>query len=267
MTFTFGSGCSVGGATPTDLIVRISGAGPVALEMSPASSSPPWNLWLFLPALGGSLVVALISMRWAKTKDGFNWGGLIKPLTTLDKSWSFSESWAANLTTAATVVTGVFASSDILQGVLGTGSAPALTVMLVAGALATAAAGAGTIITLTFRSKGQPLGIAVVAAAIVTLTGAMGQLLVIGDTSSHLALGGLNSYVWPAVIAACALLGAYGVASIHEILTAKAPPPRTRGSRRATTRARSSESGDGSGSEAWDESQDQLPYSRRSAIL
>ena len=244
ITFDFGAGCHQVISKISDLRVDVGGVTPVILEVNPSSLSPapPWDLWLFVPAAAGAILIAVVAIVW---RLGLAWGGLKKPLDGLDKNWSFSQSWAANLTATATIATGLFASSTILQGVLGAGSAPALTVMLVAGALATASAGAGTIITLTFRKGVAPYALAVVIAAIVTLTGSIGQLLIIGDTSGHLSLGSLHGFVWPIVAVACGLLACYGISSIRALLPIKVVHPAAASTPSTTRRRRRPRAGAG----------------------
>ena len=141
---------------------------------------------------------------------------LFAPLQGLDSGWSFGSSWAANLTAIGTLVSGLFASSDVLKSILGTSPDQALAVMTVAGIVALGLAGAGTLITTTFTSESSPVTLAVVAAAIATLGGAIGQILVIGFEMEPFAI---TNWVWALVSASGLLLCLYGFFTIYRMIT------------------------------------------------
>lgn len=183
-----------------------------------------WNLWLFFPAAGWAVVVTGIAVVWAR-RTGLGAGGIWKPLPGATGNWAAGQSWAANLTAAGTVVTGLLAaSSPVTKTVLGTTAPGKLAAMFVASAVASACAGGATIVTATFRKQAQVLTWAVVIGCWVSLAGIGGQLLVIADQASHLPLDGLTGAAWPLLGVGALLLSAYGVAGLHELLT---HPPAT----------------------------------------
>jgi hypothetical protein len=198
-----------------------------AVGSSTTTAAPlHWDLWLFWPALGWAVAVITVGTLWARFGDSLSWRDIFGPLNHLSSNWSFSQSWAANLTTAATVLTGLFASSNVLSALLGSGTNQALTVMLVAGALATAFAGTGTVITATFKTGSGVIGAFVLLAAVITIGGTGGQLLVVNDQASGLALGGLTTYLpWFTALAGL-LLTVYGVASIRGTLIGLGTQPK-----------------------------------------
>jgi hypothetical protein len=133
------------------------------------------------------------------------------PLTGLDKDWSFQDSWAANLTFVATAATGLFATSDTLTKLLGSSPDGPLGVMAIAGVVAVGLAGAGILITKMSASSSLPTLRVVVLAATVTLTGAIGQLVVVVYEARHIGLpSGLRDWLFPVGGIAIALLVAYG---------------------------------------------------------
>jgi hypothetical protein len=181
-----------------------------------------WNMWLFFPAAGWAALVAVVAVVWAR-RTGLGAGGIWKPLPGATGNWTAGQSWAANLTAAGTVVTGLLAaSSPVIKTVLGTTAPGKLAAMFVASAVASACAGGATIVTATFRKKGDVFTWAVVVGCWVGLAGTGGQLLVIADQASHLPLDGLTAAAWPLLGVGALLLTSYGVAGLHELLT---PPP------------------------------------------
>jgi hypothetical protein len=181
-----------------------------------------WNLWLFFPAAGGAALVVALGWALSASKLGPT-GGFFKPLPGATGTWQAGQSWAANLTAAGTVVTGLLAaSSPVIKTVLGTTAPGKLVAMFVASAVASASAGAATVVTATFRTKGDVLTWAAVLGCWIGLAGIAGQLLVIADQASRLPLQGLTAAAWPLVGLSLALLALYGVSGLRQLLI---PPP------------------------------------------
>ena len=98
-----------------------------------------WNMWLFFPAAGWAALVAVVAVVWAR-RTGLGAGGIWKPLPGATGNWTAGQSWAANLTAAGTVVTGLLAaSSPVIKTVLGTTAPGKLAAMFVASAVASRA--------------------------------------------------------------------------------------------------------------------------------
>ena len=96
VTFDLGTSCHLPTSTPLDLLVNVAGSSPAVLVVNAPGSAPAWDLWLFGPAFGGAALVALIALIWLAQSDTHEWKGLSEPLKYLDKSWSFTDSWAAD---------------------------------------------------------------------------------------------------------------------------------------------------------------------------
>lgn len=216
IALTFEKGCADHAA---DVILTLSfgtAASPVVLPTSVTdkAAAPDWNsLKWFALGFPLSFVAVLLGVAISGKM-----GRLLKPTTGLDASWSFQDSWVANITLGSTLLTGIFASTDILTKSLGDAPNDVLAVMLVAGALAVGLAGAGVLLTKTFTSGGQPIAIAVVLAAFVTFAGAAGQIIVTAIEADTLDLGPLNGSIEFIAGAAGVVLALYAVFAIRQFL-------------------------------------------------
>jgi hypothetical protein len=170
-------------------------------------------LLAFPIALGGLAVVAGVwfIVRLSKGDDGGS-------LKYLESAWSFKESWASNVTVAVGLVAGIFGSSEVVTA-LGADWKSAAALVIVGGALSAAFVSAGPLVLLILK-KGDYLTVyGLLAASVVTLTGGFGEIWVLREAANRLHPAGK----WPTLtllmaLAVMALLGAYAVRSLKEII-------------------------------------------------
>lgn len=213
VTFT---GCGGGDPAPTLFLSFSDDTDTKVLQTTvKASTKPDWgSLVWFAPAF----VLAALAVTVGALTGGKTWDDLRAPASGIEASWSFQDSWVANINLGAGIIAGVFAASGILKNVLGTEPANELAVMAVAAAFGVGLSAAGVLITKAFAEKGKPIALAVVVAAIPTLTGAFGQVAVIWKQSEQLDLGVLKDAAPIVALGAAIVLLAYGFFSIKHFV-------------------------------------------------
>lgn len=146
----------------------------VAPVPAPVKAPRWWALWLFPVLLFRFAVVACAYAYFS---------GLARaPLTHLEATWSFKDSWASNVTAVGALATGIFGSTDAVSAALGPNAKPFMNVVVIGAAIATGLAAAGPVALTLFRKKDEKksrydhtvLGFLLAAAA--TLAGALGEL-------------------------------------------------------------------------------------------
>lgn len=211
-------------------VTATAGSTPAAFHIdtkAKASAKPDWtNLWAFLVALVvlGALAVGLFAY-W--DRDDFNFDHLANPMPYLGTTWSFKDSLVSNVTVAGGLLTGIFGSSGVVKALLGK-DAEAFTALAIVGvAIAIAFVGAGGIVLLAFKTrKGNAVTVGgLLAASVITLTGAFGELWVV-SASGHKVTGGLGDVALSIVmVAAMALLLVYALRSVLITLDLGTIPP------------------------------------------
>ncbi len=178
-----------------------------------SSGNVEWSaLVAFAIALGVLSVAALIGLRQSRLK-------LNTPLPHLESSWSFGESWATNVTLAASILTGVFGSSEVVTSLGGeSGKGPAA-LATVGAAVAASFVAAGSLIVLSSKTKDEHLSVGgLVAAAAVTLAGGFGEIWVLFRAGEKLDLGGWQDAAGVMAGAAALLLGWYAIRSVKALI-------------------------------------------------
>lgn len=136
-------------------------------------------------------------------------------------------SWAANIAAVGTIVTGLFASTDILTGVLGVEPSIQVTTMLIGSAIAVTLAGAAGVLTSTpfSQKEKEPLVWQFVVGAGLSTCGVVTQAIVILVALTRLDTG-LPELVVAAIAAvAISLLGAYVVRTVRFYIATYATDP------------------------------------------
>jgi hypothetical protein len=190
-----------------------------------SAQSPDWSPVGWFLLAGAALGLAAMGAAWmllGRPGPRPNWND---PVTWLDASFSFDDSWATTAGTAATLLTGFFASTDILSA-LGVDPGNQVAVMLVAGAIASALAGAGVLITKTFTDGEDPVVWALLVAGLATMTGLFAQIGVVAVEAHDLDLGWLSTWgVYVIAVGAALLALAYAILAMKRTLTAPPPAP------------------------------------------
>jgi hypothetical protein len=204
-------------------------AQPVDMAASPPEekAETDWSGLLGLP-IGLALavfVVFYVGIRWSGI-DPSELHTLKEPLSQLEKTWSFKDSWVANLTVAGTVLTVLVGSSAVVKEALGEGSEPAIALATVGSALALSLVGLGQIFVLATRKAPAEEGTdggrftvgGVCGGALLTLSGAFGELLILMWAARDFDLDGYENAVIGLGAAAVILLLIYGVRGLLLIL-------------------------------------------------
>ncbi len=168
--------------------------------------------------LGGCLIGSFIVVLAAWYRSDAVRGELLG----LDPSWSFSESWASNVTVASAALLAVLGSSDVVASVLGD-EADVLGVVVVASAVAAGlVAIAPLIVKASVSTNGHVTAAGLFVAAIVTLTAASFEGLVLALNANEIMEG--DAWLWVGMVV-LALLAVYGYRSLKTTfaLTEAAP--------------------------------------------
>ena len=189
----------------------------------PPATTPDWDeLKVFAWALGVLIVLAfagaaVVALALSDKRLA---------LENLEASWSFTDSWASNLTFVAAFATAIFGSAEVVKVALGEDADSSIALATVGGAVAAAFAGAGPVVLTALKSwrdgTNTPLG--VLCAAAFTLAGALGELWILDETGRNLDLGGMESYLTGALVLAAVLLVAYAVSTLYQLLREAAAP-------------------------------------------
>jgi hypothetical protein len=159
----------------------------------PEEDDPDWDgLWAFPVAFGvlaflGVVAFGLWRMFAAPAANQ------VPALKKLEATWSFKESWVSNVTVLGALLTGIFGSTDVVTAFLGDDGESVIALAAVGVAIAAAFVAAGPIVILTTRAgDGTYTVVGLLAASVVTLTGAVGELWVVAETVSSLVLCGVD---------------------------------------------------------------------------
>lgn len=181
--------------------------------------------WTVLVAFPVGWFVGLLGL-WAAAVISPLAVGLKTPLTYLQTTWSFKDSWASNVTVLGGVLTGVIGSSGPVKAILGEDADTALARATVGVAIAVAlVALAAVLLQTTKRDDHFTVGGLVVAGATV-VGAAIGELLVVWDTGTQLTLGDVEDWLWIGVILILALLACYSVRNLRATIRAGLTAPK-----------------------------------------
>jgi hypothetical protein len=192
----------------------------------PAADDPEWKaLFGFVAGFVMALiVVGVVAMKWYSIDRKAH--PLRQPLSELEKTWSFADSWVANLTVAGTVLTALLGSSEVVKSLLGEETEPAIAVATVGGGIALALLGLGQVFILATRTRvnattpdGGHISVGgLYGAGLLTLTAAFGQLIVLSWAASELELDGFQYALIGLGVAGALLLVVYGFRGLLNIL-------------------------------------------------
>lgn len=178
------------------------------------ANTPEWEaLWAFPIALGALLVLATVYFRQRREK-------LNAPLEHLESAWSFSESWATNVTLAAGLLTATFGSTEVVTALVGEHGKDSGALAIVGAAVAASFVAAGSLIVLASKTKNDEhisLG-GLLAGSAVTLAGGVGEIWVLFRAGEQLDLNGLQDLAGVAAGVAVLLLGWYALRSIPAVI-------------------------------------------------
>ncbi len=187
-----------------------------------------WSALVAFPiALGVLAIAALIGLRATREKPE-------TPLPHLESSWSFSESWTTNVTLAASILSGIFGSSEVVTSLVGENGKGSAALATVGAAVAASFIAGGSLIVLASKTKDEHLSLGgLLAAAAVTLAGGFGEIWVLFRAGDRLDLGGWQDASAVLAAAAALLLAWYAIRSIIALICngkepAKPPPAQTR---------------------------------------
>jgi hypothetical protein len=208
-------------------LAGIPGVESLALTASPPTDDDPDWAVLDYFLLGFFLALFAVLYAW------FVWTGHLgdgkghsftRPLPKLDPTWSFKESWVANITVAATVVTLFLGSSEVIKSLLGDDAEAELAVLIVSAALSASLVAAGQVALLAAKSEGQVTVFGLLLGALLVLMGSFGELLVLMDVGQDLDIGGQEDTVVAAAVLAIILLLVYAVRTLIATLRQGAAP-------------------------------------------
>ncbi|HWM62657.1 MAG TPA: hypothetical protein VNP96_01555 [Solirubrobacterales bacterium] len=195
---------------------------------------PEWSaLRAFLYVLIGLAVIAIMVVAGKARKR------VAAPLKYLGDSWSFKESWVSSVTVLGGLLTGIFGSSEVVKAILGEDAESAVALATVGAAIAVAMIAAAPLIleATKVRDDGSretyfSLG-GLVAASVVTLAAAAGELWVVYRSGTHLDLGGFEDLLVIFLVLGLLLLAAYAVTAIPRTIrlgtTKPVEPPKPPG--------------------------------------
>lgn len=235
VTVTIPAGCEVGD-DGIDLVVVATATPDAATTTFEVTAAPKpdeavdWSPLAVFPILLAVLVgvVVAVCVFWdAPDESGKNTGGV--PLKQLDATWSFSESWAGNVTVAAGLLTGVLGSSSVVKALLGDDAERSVALATVGAAVAAAFVAAGPVVLAIFRSGPHPTVGGFLLASALVMTGAGGELFVVYSSGRQLDLGGWEDKLYIAAAGAAALLLTYAVTAVRRVLRdgTKKPEPKS----------------------------------------
>ncbi len=171
-----------------------------ATEAVGLSTLLPWFGWAAGASVAALLILYLSVIRprtyhksqggklayQAKTKDGIEvWEPVTAELTLgtevtgAPSGWTFKDSWASNLSVGTTVFIALFGSEDILSALFGDAPEETLSRLLIVGAVAGLLVGLAPLVIKTMGSTTEPTVGGLLAGALFTLTGVLGQILAI----------------------------------------------------------------------------------------
>jgi uncharacterized membrane protein len=178
------------------------------------TNSPEWSaLWAFPIALAATVLIALVYFRQRREKPN-------APLTYLESTWSFGESWATNVTLAAGLLTATFGSTEVVTSLVGKNGEGSAALGTVGAAVAASFVAAGSLIVLASKTKdGEHISLGgLLAASTVTLAGAAGEIWVLYRAGERLDLNGMQDLAGVVGGVAILLLVWYAARSVPAVI-------------------------------------------------
>lgn len=184
--------------------------------------------WMIGSAIVSALVVigAVVTSSWVRKSEATG------ALYGLSSSWTFSESWASNVTVASTALLAVLASTDVVPVALGDDQAEsALAIVLVASAISAGLVGlAPLVLKALVTADGYFHAAGLSIAALLTLTG-VGIEIGVASANADRLFGGDTPYIVITGLVVAAVAATYGFRSLHDLLkrteTVPDPPSET----------------------------------------
>lgn len=227
VTVTYSEGCKIGqeGAT-LRLMTSAKPSQVLELEVDPPAEAPKpdWGLlWAFVAALVAALIALLVMLF---TNDHMTLG---TRLTHLPTTWSFTESWATNVTAGGGILAGVIGSTEVVKAFLGMEADSSIALAIVGVAVAGGFLAFGALLVQSFKytDSESPTAAGFILGASCTLAGAYGELVTLYATGKALDLGGWQHRLLPIVLVIGAVLALYAYVSVRatlEVGTTPSPP-------------------------------------------
>jgi hypothetical protein len=222
LTFTATIAAACGRITKSfPILVEAAGKDlPVITATVKTAKKPDWDVlsdWFVTSmkfALG--LMVAVYLLWWIFLGGSHPFTAL----PSLDKSWSFNDSWVTNVTVVGGLLAGIFGSSDVVTAILGGDADEAVALATIGGAVSVALIGAAGVVVIAAKvpATGQFTVIGVLVGSALALGAAAGQLGVVYESARDLELGGIEDDLMPFLVGALILLGVYGLFSVLGVL-------------------------------------------------
>lgn len=229
VVLTTSAGCAISDdgidfrVTPTSAGNALPAFEVTAAPKPEAMTQPDWHqLYAFAWVFGGSLVVALFLLILWNLPVGAR-HDVFERLPGLQAPWDFKESWANNVVAIAGLLSGLLASSEVVKAATGEDAEDALALATVGAALSLALITAAPLVLITLRSRKPEAFTAggVILAAVLTLTGAIGQLWIVFKSGQQLELGGVQDHLTVPFAAVFGLLVIYSGRTLWSILLAE----------------------------------------------
>jgi len=229
-TLTVPAACQPDGGS-IDVVITATGATtaevPLVAELAKADQEPAWGELVVFPfALLVFIPLALIAFRGRKPTT---------PLSYLESSYSFKESWISNITVLAGLLTGVFGSADVVKAFLGEDADRSIALATVGSAVALILVGTGPIVLTAAKQEQHDAGTGefkqvftvggLVLATTVAVAGAFGQLWIGWKSGQALELGGAEDVIVAGFLVAVGLLIWYTIATLRATSKAGTTPP------------------------------------------
>lgn len=203
---------------------------PVVAKASESADDPDWSqLVVFFLALP---ITALLLFAAFVAGAGY---GPLEPLTYLDATYSYKDSWVSNVTVVAGLLTGVFGSASVVKAFLGEDAERSIALATVGSAVALILIGSGPIMLnaakVTTKKGDEDVRVfsvyGLLLATTVTVAGAFGQLWIGWKSGEALDLGGWEDWIIIGFLVAAGLLIWSTVTTVNATISdgRNAPPP------------------------------------------
>jgi hypothetical protein len=209
---------------------------PALTADSPTAADPDWRMWGFAIAFAIAVILLLIAFAlWNNRAAETSFRASLPGITP---SYKFSDSWATSATVVAAAFVAIFgASSTIGETIFGADTKTATAVIAVAAATGTGLVGLSPLVLQALRSwDGETTKVyGLLAAALLTLTGTLGQMIVIVLVLRATSLGD-GPWATDAGIVAGLIILWYALAATYQNLELgkKVPKPASKGLTPAT---------------------------------
>ncbi|MEU4450951.1 hypothetical protein AB0F44_06455 [Nocardioides sp. NPDC023903] len=237
LTFTL-KDCDFGDEKTVALTLEVEGVTFKVTARNGEESTPNWDiLWTYTGSFGAGLLLIIAGWIWFLAKPPAalstkNNVGPTTPLPYLGATWSFKDSWAANVTLVSAVFTGIFGSSDLLKSVTGAEAPSTLALITIASAIGVALVGLGPLVLQALRNdKSEVIAGGLFLSAAIAVGTAGGLALIIIRSVEGAVSGSAKYFLWGGGVLALALLAVYAVTSIRQNLITglTEPPPEAEG--------------------------------------